>query len=415
VDEFYSANMGQDIKRGMRENASRGFFNGSRPAYGFHVVKVQDGPKIRNKLEPLSEDSIEVTTICRAFDMALMDSGCKQIARALNKDGLVTGTGKKWGRVPIHRLLTNEAYCGNSVWGLNKGHSAIIQPDVFNVVQRKLASRSPKNSHPRTVSSEYKLSNKILFCSCGATMMGHSAKSGKYQYYICSRKYREGKESCNAQDRPRNTLEEAVINQIKLRILTYDNLAELVRLVNDELKDYSGELQKKLQALEKEANNINQRISRLYDALEVGEGELKLELKNIAPRLKELQNRQGEISNAKGQLEADKVIQKVNEVDLDTIKTYANEFREILESASFVEQKAFLKSFIKRVVVDEDKVTIRYKLPKIGAENAEEESVLPIVSLGGAEGIRTITENQLEFLVLPIVQPRPPYWIESSS
>ena len=31
IDEFYSANLGQDIKRGMRENASRGFFNGSRP------------------------------------------------------------------------------------------------------------------------------------------------------------------------------------------------------------------------------------------------------------------------------------------------------------------------------------------------------------------------------------------------
>jgi site-specific DNA recombinase len=32
VYEFYSANMGQDIKRGMREHAERGFFNGSRPA-----------------------------------------------------------------------------------------------------------------------------------------------------------------------------------------------------------------------------------------------------------------------------------------------------------------------------------------------------------------------------------------------
>ncbi len=34
IDEFYSANMGQDIKRGMRENASRGFFNGT----GLHTA-----------------------------------------------------------------------------------------------------------------------------------------------------------------------------------------------------------------------------------------------------------------------------------------------------------------------------------------------------------------------------------------
>ncbi|MHB8105118.1 MAG: recombinase family protein, partial [Dehalococcoidales bacterium] len=31
IDEFYSANLGQDIKRGMRESAQRGFFIGSRP------------------------------------------------------------------------------------------------------------------------------------------------------------------------------------------------------------------------------------------------------------------------------------------------------------------------------------------------------------------------------------------------
>jgi DNA invertase Pin-like site-specific DNA recombinase len=40
IDGFYSANLGQDIKRGMRENASRGFFNGSRPPYGFCKVAV---------------------------------------------------------------------------------------------------------------------------------------------------------------------------------------------------------------------------------------------------------------------------------------------------------------------------------------------------------------------------------------
>ena len=39
IDEFYSANMGQDIKRGMKENASRGFFNGSRPPLRFRECR----------------------------------------------------------------------------------------------------------------------------------------------------------------------------------------------------------------------------------------------------------------------------------------------------------------------------------------------------------------------------------------
>ena len=52
IDEFYSSNLAQDITRGLRENASRGFFNGSRPPFGYMRKKVKDGEKERNALEP---------------------------------------------------------------------------------------------------------------------------------------------------------------------------------------------------------------------------------------------------------------------------------------------------------------------------------------------------------------------------
>jgi site-specific DNA recombinase len=90
IDEFYSASLGQDIKRGMRENAGRGFFNGSRPPYGFHKVAVQDGPKTRYKLEPDPEDSVPVKVVRRMFSMAMQDVGTKEIARALNSEGFRT-------------------------------------------------------------------------------------------------------------------------------------------------------------------------------------------------------------------------------------------------------------------------------------------------------------------------------------
>ena len=40
IDEFYSANLSQDVLRGMRENAGRGFCNGGRAPYGYIRVKV---------------------------------------------------------------------------------------------------------------------------------------------------------------------------------------------------------------------------------------------------------------------------------------------------------------------------------------------------------------------------------------
>jgi DNA invertase Pin-like site-specific DNA recombinase len=71
MDEFYSANLGQDIKRGIREAATRGFFVGSRPPDGFHKTDVIDGNKTRHKLEPNSPDSKSVRTAKRIFAMAL--------------------------------------------------------------------------------------------------------------------------------------------------------------------------------------------------------------------------------------------------------------------------------------------------------------------------------------------------------
>jgi len=35
LDEFYSANLGEEIRRGMRESASRGFYMGSHTPYGY--------------------------------------------------------------------------------------------------------------------------------------------------------------------------------------------------------------------------------------------------------------------------------------------------------------------------------------------------------------------------------------------
>ncbi len=43
VDEFYSENLAQEVVRGMREAASRGFFLGSKAPFGYRKVKVRDG------------------------------------------------------------------------------------------------------------------------------------------------------------------------------------------------------------------------------------------------------------------------------------------------------------------------------------------------------------------------------------
>lgn len=211
--------------------------------------------------------------------------GCKEIAKALNKEGLRTAKGERWGRVTVHKILTNEAYCGTLIWGGKKGHPAarrgdlpvrvhnawpaVVSREIFETIQKNMSERRPAKVHPRTVPSPYLLSG-LLFCSCGSAMIGHSAKSGRHFYYLCSRNYKQGKEGCNSRMISKQYLEKKVIDQIKQRVLTDDNLEELVKLVNEEMDVASLHLRERLNNIEQEASDVRNRLSRLYDSLETG-------------------------------------------------------------------------------------------------------------------------------------------------
>ena len=65
--------------------------------------------------------------------------------------------------------------------------------------------------------------------------------------------------------------------------------------------------------------------------------------------------------------------------DLDQIMSYVNDLRVVLGSASILEQRAFLRSFVEEVQVGADEVTIHYTMPMPPIDKEEEKiSVLPI-------------------------------------
>ena len=401
IDEFYSENLGQDIRRGMRENAERGFYTGGRAPYGYRKIAVSDGDKTRYKLEPEPEDSVSMQTIRSIFDMALNGKGCKEIAKTLNKGGFRTSTGQRWGKTTVHKVLNNEAYCGTLVWGGRPGHPAIhsgnppirienawpaiIDREAFKLVQQKMTANAPQATHPRTVPSFYLLSG-LLFCSCGHAMIGRSAKSHRYYYYMCNKSNKQGKDACNARSLPKDRLENLVIEQIKEKVLTQECLEELVKLVNEELDSTHVVLKDKLDVIDAGLNDVKARLSKLYDVLETG----KLNLDDLAPRIRELKTRQDSLSEARVQTEADMVVQGVQHVDCEMVKSYAQDLRGLLEEADFTESKTFLRSFVKRIVIDENKAKIQYRLPMPpNGGRTQSLGVLPIDTLGGAGGIRT--------------------------
>ena len=166
VDEFYSENLAQEVVRGMRESASRGFWVASRVPYGYRKLMVQDGAKKRPTLEP---DPTTAPVVERIFGMAEAGRGILDITRTLNDEGIANPTGRLWSKNGVHIILRNEVYTGTLVWGtdakdkadpvrVEKAFPAVVSKARFRRVNRKLRSRAPKRSHPRRVGSTYLLS-----------------------------------------------------------------------------------------------------------------------------------------------------------------------------------------------------------------------------------------------------------------
>ncbi len=401
IDEFYSANLGQDIKRGMRENAARGFFNGSRPPYGFQKVAVRDGVKVRYRLAPAAESSTTVQVVRRIFRLAAKDTGCKEIAKILNQEGIRTATGELWGNVTVYKILTNEAYKGTLVWGGRVGHPAarsgeapvrvenawpgIVCKETFDMVQIKMAARSPLVSHPRTIHSPYLLSG-FVFCSCGRAMTGRSAKSGRHFYYVCSRAAKQGKLACKSKMLPKEKLERTVLAQLHGRVLTEENLKKLVLMVNEELQSIGDGLGERMDILDSELQDVKARLTRHYEALETG----ALAIDDLAPRIKEMRIRLDQLQEAKRKALSDMVVQGAQPVDADVVNAYAQDLRGLLEESALAERKGFIRSFVQRIDIHQAAATIHYKLPlPPNGRRSDQVEVLPTVTFGGAGGTRT--------------------------
>src|ERR1019366_2024452 len=298
VDEFYSANLSVDTVRGMNENASRGFLNGGRAPYGYRRVKVKVGEIEKAKLEAVPEDA---PLVKRAFQMSADGLGVKEIAKKLNGEGCKTRDGHEWTNTVLYYMLTNEAYTGVTVfngyryWDSKSGkeqkairvegtHEALVTREQFEKVRQAFKERSFTVTHPRAVASEYLLSG-ILYCGvCNAKMIGTTAMSGQFTYYGCQTYLKKGRKACSAGLVNRDRLEGVVIAALESQVLTDENLAELVKLINEEAninRDTSG---KRLAEVAVQTKALNGRLDKLYGALETGH----VDMADLGPRIKAL-------------------------------------------------------------------------------------------------------------------------------
>jgi len=92
-----------------------------------------------------------------------------------------------------------------------------------------------------------------------------------------------------------------------------------------------------IDAIARAIDDTNHRLERLYDAVETG----KLDLGDLALRIKELRHRQEQFLARKNEIENRLAERRVELIDLETMTGYAAEMQEIVRGGSLAHRKAF--------------------------------------------------------------------------
>ena len=397
-DEYQSKENAKHVLRSMKENARQGFWNGSKPPFGYRTIEVERrGTKIKKRLEI---DPVEAEQVQFMFKLLVgghegcPPMGVKAVATWLNDKGYRTRQGGMWSIGTVHQLLTNPVYGGR--WRFNHVDSrtrrrkadaehifadapAIIPPAHFEQVQQLLKDRNPRVAPPRSVTGPILLTG-LAFCSlCEGAMSLRTgtSKSGKvHRYYACSTCARKGKKACPGRTVQMDRLDYLVMRHLMDKLLSTERLTELLSTLASRRAERAAAVDARLAALEREAANAEDKLKRLYKLVEDGVAELDDLLKDRIATLRNDRDRTREaLARAKGNVKAKA------EVTDEAVARFGDMMRQRLQEGDTPARKAWLTSIVDRIEVDEGKIRL------FGRKDVLEQCVIAGVS--GSPGVRT--------------------------
>jgi site-specific DNA recombinase len=281
-------------------------------------------------------------------------------------------------RNSILNILHNERYAGSLIWNKKRSeeivrikncHPEIVSYEEFNKVQKLIYHRKPNITHSKIVASKNIL-NGLIYCStCGKLFTSYSAKSGKFHYYICQSRFKSGTNICKQKPLSIPKFDSFIISIIKEKIFTAENIEYLIKVLNEDIDISKNENQTKLRLIEKELTDKIARRKKLYESIET----TTLELSDIAPRLKELNQQIDEFENNRHFLELENAQNKIPAFTINELDTYIEDFTQILIEGSLSKRKSFISSFIKKIWIDYPTVTIEYTIPINKDDNSYKE------------------------------------------
>lgn len=174
MDEYYSINLGEEVRRGMNEKVQRGEAV-TIPSFGYDI---ENGQYIPNP---------ETAPVVRNIFADFLDGkGLVTIARELNENGYRTRRGNRFENRTVRYMLKNPVYIGKIRWTptgkanhrkdckdtliIDGTHDPIVSKEIFDKVQEKLSKGSVKYMREDSAKEPFMLQGLVRCSDCGATL-----------------------------------------------------------------------------------------------------------------------------------------------------------------------------------------------------------------------------------------------------
>ncbi len=329
MNQYYSAELSQKVKRGMRETRLKGLYQGGGVPYGYKI----DGRKV-----VIDEERAENVR----FMYAQFAGGVyvKEIIRQLTLNGKQY-KGKPFAMNTVYNILKNQKYLGVYKHGeeiVDNMYPQIVERETFEKVQTIINA----NKHgKRSTEVVYMLRHKLKCGYCGQSIIAEmgTARNGERKYYYKCRGRKARVNECKKSVVQKDILEKLIIDttieELSKSEILQSAVNGLLALQESKLKTNTA-----LNNLLREQKQIETALQNLVTAIENG---IMSSITN--KRLHELEQAQQEIER--------KILIEKSKT---TIRYTEKELREYFEQSLRLEPQMLINYFIKEVVLYDDKI-----------------------------------------------------------
>ena len=398
--EYYSAELSQKLRRGMRESAMKCHGLGGYYALGLTT----------NKQHEFIIDETQAPTVRWIFEQYAAGKQAAAIVRELNGRGVKTAYGKDFSRSSILRIVTNEQYIGvyNS-HGYRKegGIPAIIDRDLWDAAQHQVEINKDRKA-PLSRKADYLLSGKLFCAECKTAMRGTCGTSHTGQthyYYTCPGRR---KKLCSKKNIVKDDLENLVCQATSEYILQPGRLEAIAdRLIEVQIADQK-RAHPEREMLETELAENRRKQDNLLRALEDG-----ISTAGVMQRLQDLEK-----AEAKIRYDLDRIQPVTGQFTKEQLEFMLSQFAAVPSEQPADYQARLIRTFVSSVYLSDTHALIYYNLTNKKSEL--ESSLVPLTqyfnpendphnsgvlqgsshaAVGGGDGSRTHVRKEISMSI----------------